>query len=185
MLLDSLILHQKTTKHVDVAHITIQFLTPSTVAPIQMHISCVSVSKRWTRLDLSSVQLINGAQVVRCTAHALFTDLPTIAPAVPPSPDFITVLPHTPSPFARTTPFITHPSDLSSNESVHIFNFKQRMRWSNGSKRNVVWEGSDKERLDWAGYVQLTEDNKVDLRESAVLIGFFSEIPSIQFSAWR
>jgi hypothetical protein len=179
LLLDSLILHQSTTSHPDVAHLTIQFLSPSSIGPIQLQISPVSVSKRWTRLNLASVQLVGGKEVTRCSAHALFTDLPDLGPAILPSPHALTMLPHTPSEFSRVTPFLSHSSDAESKRTVPVFNFTERLRWSNGSKNHVQWEQlPGRPRLDWAGWVELTEDNRIDLRQSAVLIGFFS---SVQF----
>lgn len=179
IILSTLLLHQSITKssHPDIAHLTIQFPSPSIIAPLFLEIITTSISKRWSRLELRSLQYISGLPIVRCTASAIFTTLPELTMATLPTPTEFTLMPHTPSPFARIIPLLSHPSESKARESIGIFNFRKRMNWTRGAK-DVRWSNDDKEKtsLDWAGWVQLTDEQE-DLRTSSALIGFFSQSP--------
>lgn len=168
LVLDALSRHQERAgRHPDAAHLTIQFLFASTVAPCEIHITRASLSKRWTRLDVALYQ--EGSKAPRLRAHALYTDLPELGPPARPSKTNVTVLPNSISEFAQVCPLQIHPADCSIISTPPAFNFRNRIAWSTPATDVIVKD------LSWGGWIELN-DREEDVRRSAVLMGFFGDL---------
>ena len=127
MLTHAALLHTSSTPHPDPAHMTAQFLVASSVAPTEIHITTFSTSKRWTRLDVSLFQPSpdgSGEKLLRIRAHFLFTKLAPLQPPTLPSQHSMTVLPHTPTEYARICPIPTHPAKTVVSKMHKAFNFR-------------------------------------------------------------
>lgn len=170
--LDALLQHQASTAHVDPAHLAAQFLTASTTEPaeFQIHLKTYSSSKRWTRIDITFLQVVAGKDAIRIRGHAIFTTLPDLGAETPApsSPTRVTIMPSTPTPYARVCPLPTRPSQSSVTPMYQAFNFRDRVKWA-----ELDLEDSKAEKkMDWGSWYELV-DRGEDVRSSARFIPFF------------
>lgn len=182
ILLDAALRHQvpspTSISHPDPAHLNAQFLSASSIGPLEVHVKTFTQTKRWTRLDVSLQQPNPKAHekgspemLIRIRAHVIFTKLPAL-PLVPiaPSPTSMWVLPNTPSSQARLCPFVQHPAELKENHIPSVFSFKKHMKWMSGVEISGGREGevdSDgKRKLEWGSWFELKEE-EVDVRQMA------------------
>ena len=105
---------------------------------------------------------------------ALFTQFPSLPSGIPHSPFSTTnqdLLPLTPGPYSRQSPFVTHPSKCSDDPELK--EDAERRRWARDS---VLW--CIPEHIKW------TEDQGVKARREGRAPGQTGEKRSLEWAAW-
>ncbi|GAA5962347.1 hypothetical protein JCM3765_002949 [Sporobolomyces pararoseus] len=170
------------SKHLDPAHLSSQFLSASVAGAAEVEVSVVSVSKRWTRLDVELWQYDNptlpqdekrdytsktSKRTLRIRAHFLYTQLENVYDLVTSTPDGDELVP---TYLERKCPILKQPIELKDREFSEIpgkFGFKNGMRW-----KEVECEREGGE-LRWACWFELTQGE--DLTKLADLVPFFAD----------
>ncbi|GAA5894005.1 mitogen-activated protein kinase kinase PBS2 [Sporobolomyces salmoneus] len=173
------------TKHLDPAHVSSQFLSASVAGDCEVEVSVLSVSKRWTRLDVELWQYNDSGEdkkrdytskstvrTLRIRAHFLFTQLENVfdlETSTPGGNDLV------PTYLNRLCPILQHPTELRDvgyTELPGKFGFKDGMRWK---EVECVQDGTVEGRgeLRWACWFELTQGE--DLTKLADLVPFFAD----------
>lgn len=160
--------------HPDPAHLSAQFLTASSGGPFEVHIKPVSVSSRWTRLDVSFYQPRPAPHPphLRVRVHMIFTSLPPLALPISPSPTSMTLLPHTPSPLASQCPLRFSPSECVDTGVFSVFKSSKRLLMA--ERRDMLEPGYD-HGLRWGSWTELTDEAE-DLTQNPAMIAFFADL---------
>jgi hypothetical protein len=133
-------------------------------------------------LDISLIQYSpQGIQLLRLRAHALFSDLPSLDDhLLAPSPSNVTIMPGSPSQFARTCPLAIHPSLAKVTPMHPDFAFRERVKWSEGVQEKVAVVGGEggSKKMEWGAWFELIDQDQ-DIRKNASLIPFFGTSSSL------
>lgn len=176
------------SKHLDPAHLSSQFLTASVAGEAEVEVSVVSVSKRWTRLDVELWQYDNptlpkdkrdytsktSKRNLRIRAHYLYTKLENVfdlTTSTPTSDELV------PTYLARKCPILQHPAELKNKDFSEIpgkFGFKDGMRWKEVECVKDGEEDGKGGELRWACWFELTQGE--DLTK---LAGELEQFPSV------
>lgn len=103
---------------------------------------------------------------LRVRAHVLFTTLDEPVEPRMPERGRMTVLPSTPSQFARICPLKKHPAECEETDMLAVFNFREHVKWSEGAG---VVGGEDEDgqvKMEWGAWFELTDEEE-DVRTSA------------------
>lgn len=160
--------HQQSTPHLDPASLSVAFLTPAVVGPIQVDITTFSTTKRWTRLDLELSQPESSSapwpRKTIATAHAMFTTLPE-HPTAPeqPSETSVTLLPDTPSEYARWCPLLDHPATCERQGLFPGAQFKEHCSWAEPLRlvgdANEGRDADGQKMLEWGAWMDLPDED--------------------------
>ncbi|KAI0310694.1 thioesterase-like superfamily-domain-containing protein, partial [Amylostereum chailletii] len=99
LVLGACVKQQSSTAHIDPLHLTAHYMRSTTPGPFKVRVKTLRTGKSLTNLTAELIQ----DNTIKVTTHAIFGVLE--APAS--SPTSLTLAP--PAPFARVTPFTTHP----------------------------------------------------------------------------
>ncbi|GAA5939523.1 hypothetical protein JCM10213_009115 [Rhodosporidiobolus nylandii] len=164
--------------HIDPAHLTSQFFSATVPGKAEVEVKEVSVTKRWTRLDVELWQHTPDPdakdltdpklqRVLRIQAHYLVTSLsphPSRGEAAPAGQlDYL----------ERPCPLLEHPGavDMSDGGS-HVpakLSFRDGMRW-----KEVELVKPNDGSLVWGAWIELRSGE--DLRDAVALIPFFGDV---------
>ncbi|ORY84143.1 thioesterase-like superfamily-domain-containing protein [Leucosporidium creatinivorum] len=165
--------------HHDPAHLSADFLKPSSVGACQVEISTFTQTQRWTRLDVALYQYttpgdLSTPRILKVRGSLMFTTLPPLLAPAPPSKEHVTVLPHTPIPEARICPLKIHPSQCEKGELYRSARFSKECAWS---EKVGVLGSKDEEgrgRLSWGAWWEMSEEAD-DVRSNVALVPFFAD----------
>ena len=159
-------------KHLDPAHLSSQFLSASVAGDCEVEVTVVSVSKRWTRLDVELWQYNDPAsgsrgakrdltlpstkRTLRIRAHFLYTKLENVFDLETSTPGGNELVP---TYLSRQCPLLQHPAELRNvayTETPGKFGFREGMRWK---EVECVQDGSVEcgGELRWACWFELTQ----------------------------
>lgn len=106
--------------------------------------------------------------LLRVRAHVLFTTLDEPKEPRVPERGAMTVLPSTPSQFARICPLKKHPAECEESDMLPVFNFREHVKWSEGT--DVLGSrGKDEDgqvKMEWGAWFELADEEE-DVRKSA------------------
>ncbi|SCV69799.1 BQ2448_1193 [Microbotryum intermedium] len=180
----------------DPAQLMTSFLIGCNNGAADVVVSVVRRGKSWTNLEARIVQK-GKTNVIAQALYTSFPSLPTSSPHPPFSTSYQNLLPLTPSPYAKRTPFRTHPSlcdptqaydrkhdefgrRWGKNENSAMFMILEgEMEWVEDEeikKRREDGDEKGRKELEWASWFELK-----DLEGEALtmeMMPFFSDLMS-------
>ncbi|GAA6039498.1 hypothetical protein JCM8097_009582 [Rhodosporidiobolus ruineniae] len=172
--------HLQSSSHLDPAHLTSHFLSATLPGKAQVEVKEMSITKRWTRLDVELWQWTpdpntqnfvdpKAERVLRIQAHFLVTTLPDL----PAHGDEALVTKEHVNYLDAPCPLLEHPGSLDMSDGGTPV--PPKLRFNNAVKwKEVKHVEPNDGSLAWGAWMDLTSEQ--DLTGTAALMPFFADV---------